>query len=129
MGLISIVVKGLTGMWFLVAAATVAMSQPVFSRRPSIGVLVPASCALLLTLSGTFVGEWLDGEALHIKDDARAARLGLDLRASTSPDASLGVVWAGAIPYFAHRRAVDFLGKSDVHVARVPPRPPFVPWS
>jgi len=120
-------VKGVTGVWFLVAAATVAMSQPVFSRRPSIGVLVPVSCALLLTLSGTFVGEWLDGEALHIKDDARAARLGLDLRASTSPEASLGVVWAGAIPYFAHRRAIDFLGKSDVHVAHVPPRPPFVP--
>jgi hypothetical protein len=51
----------------------------------------------------------------------------LDLRASTSPEASLGVVWAGAIPYFAHRRAIDFLGKSDVHVAHVPPRPPFVP--
>jgi hypothetical protein len=122
-----ILVKGVTGIWFLVAAATVATSQPVFSRRPSIGVLVPVSCALLLTLSATFVGEWLDGEALHIKDDARAARLGLDLRASTSPEASLGVVWAGAIPYFAHRRAIDFLGKSDVHVAHVPPRPPFVP--
>ena len=127
MSLISVVVKGVTGVWFLVAAATVAMNQPVFSRRPSIGVLVPVSCALLLTLSGAFVGEWLDGEALHVKDDARAARLGLDLRESTSPDASVGVVWAGAIPYFAHRRAIDFLGKSDVHVARVPPRPPFVP--
>ena len=127
MALIGVVVKGVTGIWFLVASATVAMGQPLFARRPSIGVLVPVSCALLLTLSGTFVGEWLDGEALHISDDARAARLGLDLRASTSPDASLGVVWAGAIPYFAHRRAVDFLGKSDVHVAHVPPRPPFVP--
>jgi len=125
--LIGVAVKGVTGIWFLVVAATVAMQQPFFSRSPSIGVLVPASCALLLTLSGTFIGEWLDGEALHVTDDARAARLGLDLRASTSPDASLGVVWAGAIPYFAHRQAVDFLGKSDVHVARVPPRAPFVP--
>jgi hypothetical protein len=124
---IGVVVKGLVGVWFLVAAATVAMNRPVFSRWPSVGILVPVSCALLLTLSGPFVGEWLKGEALHIKDDARAARLGLDLRTSTSPDASLGVVWAGAIPYFAHRRAIDFLGKSDVHVAHAPPRPPFVP--
>ena len=121
------VVQGVAGVWFLVAAATVAMNRPLFSVRPSIGILVPVSCALLVTLSGPFIEEWLGGEALHIKDDARAARLGLDLRNSTSPDASLGVVWAGAIPYFAHRRAIDFLGKSDVHIARVAPRPPFVP--
>jgi hypothetical protein len=127
MHVVGVAVKGATGLWFLVAAATVAMKRPFFSRWPTIGVLVPVSCALLLTLSGTFVGEWLDGEALHIKDDARAARLGLGLRAATSPDASLGVVWAGAIPYFAQRRSVDFLGKSDRHVARVAPRPPFVP--
>lgn len=127
MSLAGVVVKGAVGVWFLVAAAMVATNRPFFSQRPSIGVIVPVAGALLLTLSGTFAGEWLDGEALHIKDDARAARLGLDLRMSTSPDASLGVVWAGAIPYFAHRRAVDFLGKSDVHIAHVPPKGLFVP--
>jgi hypothetical protein len=122
-----VVIKIATGIWFLVAAATVAMNRLVFSRWPRIGVMVPALCAVLLTLSVPFVAEWLDGEALHVRDDARAARLGLDLRASTSPQASLGVVWAGAIPYFAHRRSIDFLGKSDAHVAHVPPRAPFVP--
>lgn len=127
MTFIGIAVKGIAGMWFLVAAATVAMSRPSVARWSPVGVLVPVSCALLWTLSGTFVGEWLDGEALHAKDDARAARLGLELRASTSPDASLGVVWAGAIPYFAHRRSIDFLGKSDRHIAHLPPRLPFVP--
>jgi arabinofuranosyltransferase len=125
--LIGVVVKGVTGVWFLVAAATVAMAQPFLPRWPSIGVLVPVACALILTLSGTFIGEWLDGEALHVKEDARMARLGLALRTHTSPEASLGVVWAGAVPYFAHRRSVDFLGKSDAHVARAPARPPFVP--
>jgi hypothetical protein len=127
MVLVGAVVKGLAGVWFLVAAVTVAMNRPFLSRWPSIGVLLPGSCVLVLSLSGPFIGEWLDGQALHLTDDARTARLGLDLRAATSPDASLGVVWAGNIPYFAHRRAVDFLGKSDAHVARVRPRPPFVP--
>jgi arabinofuranosyltransferase len=125
--LVGVVLKGAIGAWFLVAAATVVMNRPFFSRRPSIGVLIPVSGALLLTLSGPFIAEWVNGEALHVRDDARMARLGLDLRASTSPTASLGVVWAGAIPYFSQRRAVDFLGKSDVHVAHLPPKPPFVP--
>lgn len=122
-----VVVKGVTGVWFVVTAAMVAMKRGFFYRSPSIGVLIPVLCALTLTLSGPFIGEWLDGEALHVEDDAQMARLGLNLRMSTSPEASLGVVWAGAIPYFAHRRAVDFLGKSDAHIAHVLPRPPFVP--
>jgi hypothetical protein len=41
-----------------------------------------------------------------------------------SPDATIGVLWAGTIPYFSGRRAVDFLGKADRHVARLPPHLP-----
>ncbi|MAG35254.1 MAG: hypothetical protein CL878_03255 [Dehalococcoidia bacterium] len=39
----------------------------------------------------------------------------------TSCDATVGVLWAGAIPYYSGRMAVDFLGKSDRHIARLPP--------
>lgn len=39
----------------------------------------------------------------------------------TSTDATVGVFWAGAIPYFTGRRAVDFLGKSDRYIAHLPP--------
>ena len=127
MTLAGVILKGAIAVWFLVAASMVAMNRPVAPRSPTIGVLVPVACALLMTLSGPFVGEWLDGDALHVKDDARAARLGLALRAHTSPEATIGVTWAGAIPYFARRTAIDFLGKSDRHIAHLPPRPPFVP--
>jgi hypothetical protein len=41
-----------------------------------------------------------------------------------TPEATIGVLWAGTIPYFAGRRAVDFLGKADAHVARLPPHLP-----
>jgi hypothetical protein len=124
---LGVIVKGAIAVWFLVVASMVAMSRRVAPRSPTIGVLVPVACALLMTLSGPFMSEWLDGDALHVKDDARAARLGLALRAHTSPEASIGVTWAGAIPYFARRTAIDFLGKSDRHIAHLPPRPPFVP--
>jgi len=37
------------------------------------------------------------------------------------PEASVGVFYAGAIPYYTGLQAVDFLGKCDPHVARLPP--------
>lgn len=37
------------------------------------------------------------------------------------PDATVGVAWAGALPYYTGLRAIDFLGKTDPHVARRPP--------
>jgi hypothetical protein len=39
--------------------------------------------------------------------------------ALTSPGASVGVIWAGTLPYYADRYGVDFLGKSDAHIARL----------
>ncbi len=39
---------------------------------------------------------------------------------TTREDASIGVTAAGVLPYFSGRRAVDFLGKMDKHIARLP---------
>jgi len=36
-------------------------------------------------------------------------------------DATVGVIWAGAIPYYTDYKAVDFLGKSDRYIAHLPP--------
>jgi len=44
------------------------------------------------------------------------------LNAVTGPDASVGVFWAGALPYYTHRYGVDFLGKSDEYIAHLAPR-------
>ncbi len=41
----------------------------------------------------------------------------LSLRKATMPDAKLAVVWAGIVPYFSERPAVDLLGKSDRTIA------------
>jgi hypothetical protein len=54
--------------------------------------------------------------------DERAVRAGLALREFTSPDAVVGVLWAGAIPYFSERTSVDLLGKMDRHIAHEPMR-------
>ncbi len=39
----------------------------------------------------------------------------------TEEDASLGVLWAGTIPYYTGRKSVDFLGKTDPRIAALPP--------
>lgn len=39
----------------------------------------------------------------------------------TTPSATVGVFWAGSIPYFTDKRAIDFLGKSDRYIAQLPP--------
>lgn len=36
-------------------------------------------------------------------------------------DASIGVAWAGAIPYYTGLYSVDFLGKTDPYIANLPP--------
>lgn len=41
------------------------------------------------------------------------------IEALTRPDASIGVIWAGTLPYYADRFGVDFLGKSDAHIAHL----------
>jgi hypothetical protein len=42
----------------------------------------------------------------------------------TSPDASIGVLTAGVIPYYSGRHAIDFLGKTDPYIANLSPHLP-----
>lgn len=39
-----------------------------------------------------------------------------------TPDASVGVFYAGTVPYYTGLRGIDLLGKTDPHVARQKPR-------
>jgi arabinofuranosyltransferase len=41
----------------------------------------------------------------------------------TTPDATVGVFDAGAIPYYTGRPAIDYLGKADSRIARMAPDP------
>ena len=39
----------------------------------------------------------------------------------TTPDATIGVFYAGVLPYYLDRNAIDFLGKSDKYIANLKP--------
>jgi arabinofuranosyltransferase len=47
-------------------------------------------------------------------------RQALLLRSLTDPGARIAVVWAGSIPYFSDRYAIDLLGKNDAKIAHEP---------
>lgn len=44
------------------------------------------------------------------------------LREVLREDATIGVIWAGTIPYYSSFRAIDYLGKNDPYVAHLAPR-------
>lgn len=52
------------------------------------------------------------------EENQRDVEQALLLRGATTPEATLAVVRAGTIPYFADRYSIDLLGKNDKHVAR-----------
>lgn len=91
---------------------------------PSRTVVVLFLAACLLTfnaLNGPKGLAWLTlvRPPPDVDSNARNIRLALAVRNITSDDATVAVVWAGAIPYFANRTAIDFLGKNDPVIAHM----------
>jgi hypothetical protein len=64
----------------------------------------------------------LAAEPPRLSTPPTLTRLALAVRDATTPEASVAVVWAGMIPYFARRPSVDLLGRSDRTIARMAPR-------
>ncbi|MEX2658830.1 MAG: hypothetical protein WD232_03960 [Acidimicrobiales bacterium] len=103
----------------LVPLVVVAATRIRWSPGPAAALL---AAAVVLAANGQAFGEWVSTGGAAVPDDARMARYALALRDSTEPDAVIAVVWAGALPYFSERPAVDLLGKSDPVIAHLPPR-------
>lgn len=63
---------------------------------------------------------FLSAETIEVNGNQRAAVFGRVIRAVTTDEATVAVVWAGNVPYFAHRPAIDLLGRCDPRIARGP---------
>ncbi len=76
-----------------------------------------------LLLNGNHRDELLlIAKPLEVHNNERMVRQAILIDHCTTPDATIAVVWAGAIPYFTQRRSIDILGKSDRIVAHLAPR-------
>lgn len=63
----------------------------------------------------------LQEPAYQVLANQRYVNVGLAVSQVTTDDATVGVFWAGSIPYYTGRSAIDFLGKSDRYIAHLPP--------
>jgi hypothetical protein len=88
-------------------------------------LIIAASTLLVLSAESWYKNE-LDGAPL-LKWDIWRATLGVHIKNNTSDTASIAVHAAGQIPYYSERKTIDLLGKSDPHVARIPPATKFRP--
>lgn len=96
-------------------------------NRASLAVFLFVSVGALLTVSGGYWYLWRVNNAPFIVSDTWRMKLGLLLSTSTDPEAVIAVHAAGQIPYYADRRTVDLLGKSDRVIAHELPAAPFMP--
>ena len=84
--------------------------------RPGVTMIVMLT--LFLCFEGLPFLHWCRFNALHVVDDRRMVKTGMNIQNLTAPETSIAVVWGGAIPYFAHRYTVDLLGKMDRTIAK-----------
>lgn len=98
------------------------MRSPVASSAKALGLAYPARFALLAALlanmplvlwSHRHPAPWGPTYPDNV-------RLGVFIKANTPANASIGDTWAGITAYFSERRGIDFLGKCEPHVARMP---------
>jgi hypothetical protein len=108
-----------------VAAAAGAALVWAGAQRFRLG-LVATAVALVAALGGSIdwhaYGRWTHDNAESLAQDALYTKTGL-LLGDTPTNATIAVVTAGAIPYYANRNAVDILGKNDSHIAHEQPHP------
>lgn len=111
----------------LVAVLLAAFGVAVWRRAPRAAFAI-GSVLLIAATTGDQLVRWATHDAAYVRADADMARYGLLLGEVTPRGTTVAVAWAGAIPYFARRDAVDLLGKSDRTIARSPRQPvPFQP--
>ena len=99
------------------------LRNPIFPRKHITEFLV-----ISLTLIGLLSANWrflIEISLLRKPYQAQAnqdnVNTAIALSQLTTSDATIGVFWAGSIPYFIDRKAIDFLGKSDRYIAQLLP--------
>jgi arabinofuranosyltransferase len=122
-------------LFVLIASAVVYVANRLFAtvrgvgpRRAQLASLVMGIVILVQVNSYEFGSNASLAQELLLQPPMQAdghwkrIRLALALRRITSPRARIAVVWAGILPYFSERQAIDLLGKSDRQIAKLPDR-------
>lgn len=116
------------GLVALIAKLTAAM--PALGPRMALSLVFAPGLLILVQVNSyqfnvqNSLGQWLLlRPPPELYGYAEMIRLASVVREATSPKARVAVTWAGIIPYFSERQAVDLLGKNDRTIAKGPTVP------
>ena len=114
-----------TAILLAVDGAASVMHRVLRQQRPWLTISFGAACvgAALWSADQPFSRELrLQIAPYRVHLNRRSVKVALELARYATPAASVAVMAAGTVPYYSGLRGVDVLGKSDRHVARLPPR-------
>ncbi len=100
-------------------------------RSAAIGFAAATAGALVLINARNFPMFLMLTAPPQTPENAEMIEQALLVARVTESDATIGLVWAGTIPYFARRPGIDLLGKNDPKIAHQQShiRPKFFWWS
>ena len=108
-------------LWRLVERIGSALRHPPRPAILSIATVLLATLSMVnfnAMVSPTSLTEWLlIRPPLYANENHLMVRQARLVQETTTPEAKIAVVWAGAVPYFADRYAIDLLGKNDRVIA------------
>lgn len=127
-GLWRILLPGMPFVFILAAAWLVGLNQwllrkvsptlqPYFAALPLVLLLANLVLINLSPLDEIYMD---DGKNIQAYFNEHNVNVAIGIQALTTSDASVGVMWAGVIPYYTGRHGVDFLGKMDPYIASQP---------
>lgn len=76
---------------------------------------------IIVTLNIYYVDSITSAKSSHTQFALQHVNDALSINRITDEDATIGVFFAGTMPYFTDRVAIDFLGKSDRYIATLNP--------
>ena len=105
------------------------LRNPPSPRRYALGFL---ACLLVLVMLFSVNSRFLPEIAMlrefnNVRTNEKTVNVALAIERFTTPDATVGVFYAGTIPYYTGRPAIDFLGKTDRRIAKLAPNPSGLP--
>jgi hypothetical protein len=100
-----------------------AQGAGLLAKRRGASWLLPATLGVALAVAnGPFLPEAFLARYPYLVEYVQwYVRIGVTLEQVCTPDATVGVFGAGAVPYYSGLYGIDFYGKADPRVARRPP--------
>ncbi len=117
------ILVGIPGLCVLAAAGAAAAGAAVrpLVRTAAVGpVLGILAVAAVLQPNYENLRSLWSGEIPLLDYDEQRTALGLHLRATLPPEATIATHTAGQIPFYSQLRTIDLLGKSDKTIASLP---------